>query len=78
MDSYDLFNQDVKRAADEFKKIPKDEVIRLVSHLDADGISAASIMVKCLNNENRKYSISIIQQVKKEILQNIINYIYFH
>ncbi|MDP7262911.1 MAG: DHH family phosphoesterase [Candidatus Woesearchaeota archaeon] len=71
MDSYDLFNQDIKRAADEFKKIPKDEVIRLVSHLDADGISAASIMVKCLNNDNRKYSISIIQQVKKEIIENL-------
>jgi len=66
MDPYELFNDDIKKAAEEFKKIDKKEVIRVVSHLDADGISAASIMVKCLNNDCRKYSISIIQQIKKD------------
>ena len=55
MDSYELFEEDIKKNVEEFKKIPKNEVIRLISHLDADGISAASIMVKCLNNDNRKY-----------------------
>ena len=71
MDSYELFKEDIKKAVEEFKKIDKKEVIRIVSHLDADGISAASIMVKCLNNDNRKYSISIIQQIKKEILEEL-------
>ena len=71
MDSYELFREDIKKAVDEFKKIPKNEVIRVISHLDADGISAASIMVKYLNNDNRKYSISIIQQIKKEILESL-------
>ena len=71
MDSYELFREDIKKAVDEFKKIPKNEVIRVISHLDADGISAASIMVKYLNNDNRKYSISIIQQIKKEILEGL-------
>ena len=69
MDSYELFDEDVKKVADEFKKIPKNEIIRVVSHLDADGISAASLMVQCLNNDNRKYSISIIPQIKKEVLE---------
>jgi len=68
MDSYELFGEDIKKAVEEFKKIDRKEVIRVISHLDADGISAASIMVKCLNNDNRKYSISIIQQIKKDIL----------
>jgi len=68
MDSYELFREDIKKAVDEFKKIDKKEVIRIVSHLDADGISAASLMIKCLNNDSRKYSISIIQQIKKEVL----------
>ena len=53
------------------KKIPKNEIIRVISHLDADGISAASIMVKCLNNDNRKYSLSIVQQIKKEVLESL-------
>ena len=79
MDPYELFKEDIKKAVDEFKKIPKNEVIRVVSHLDADGISAASLMVKCLNNDSRKYSISIIQQIKKEVLEQLAreSYNYF-
>lgn len=65
MDSYELFKEDIKRVAEEFRKIDKNETIRLISHIDADGISAASLMIKCLNNENMKYSISIVQQLKK-------------
>jgi len=71
MDSYELFKEDIKKAVGEFKKIPKDEVIRVVSHLDADGISAASLVVKLLNYDNRKYSLSIIQQIKKEVLESL-------
>jgi single-stranded-DNA-specific exonuclease len=71
MDSYELFREDIKKAVGEFKKLNKKEVVRIISHLDADGISAASIMVKCLNNDNRKYSISIIQQIKKEVLEEL-------
>jgi RecJ-like exonuclease len=73
MDSYGLFREDIKKTVEEFKKLNKKEVVRIVSHLDADGISAASIMVKCLNNDNRKYSISIIQQIKKEVLEELAN-----
>ena len=68
MDSYGLFNEDIKQAVDQFKKIDKKHIIRVISHLDADGICATSLMVKCLNNDNRKYSMSIIQQIKKSIL----------
>jgi single-stranded-DNA-specific exonuclease len=71
MDSYELFNEDIKKAVSEFKKIPKNEIIRVVSHLDADGISAASLIIKCLNNDNRKYSISIIPQIKKEVIEGL-------
>lgn len=71
MDPYALFDEDVKKAAEEFKKIDKKEIIRVISHLDADGISAASLIVKCLNNESRKYSISIVQQIKRELLEEL-------
>jgi single-stranded-DNA-specific exonuclease len=71
MDSYELFKEDIKKSVEEFKKIDKKEIIRVISHIDADGISAASLMVKCLNNEGRKYSLSIIQQVKKETLEQL-------
>lgn len=71
MDSYQLFKEDIKKVVEEFRKIDNNETIRLISHLDADGISAASIMVKYLNNNNRKYSITIVQQLNKEVLEEI-------
>ncbi len=71
MDPYEQFNEDLKKAAEEFKKIDKKEIIRVISHLDADGISACAIMIKLLNNDNRKYSVSIVQQLNKEILRQL-------
>jgi len=71
MDSYELFKEDVKSIAEAFSRIDRNETIRLISHLDADGISAASLMIKCLNNDNRKYSITIVQQLNKEVLTEV-------
>ncbi|MBS3130947.1 DHH family phosphoesterase [Candidatus Woesearchaeota archaeon] len=71
MDSYELLKEDTKKAVDFFNSFDKNAPIRLISHLDADGISAASLMVKCLNNANRRYSISIVQQLNKEVLEQV-------
>ncbi|MBI3026490.1 DHH family phosphoesterase [Candidatus Woesearchaeota archaeon] len=71
MDSYEKFDEQLRNAAEEFKKIDKKEVIRLISHLDADGISACSIMIKLLNNDNRKYSVSIVQQLNSSVLSQL-------
>ena len=49
----------------------KKETIRLVSHLDADGICAAAIMIKALNTDNRKYSLSIVQQLTDEVMDGL-------
>ena len=65
---YDEFKNHIKEIADKFKAIDKKETIRLISHLDADGISAASIMIRLLNKDNRKYSISIVQQLTEPII----------
>jgi len=78
MDSYELLNKDILNAANEYHKIPKDEVIRVISHLDADGISAASLIIKLLNNDDRRYSLSIIQQIKPDTLVNLANEPYDH
>lgn len=68
MEPYSQFNGLLKNAADEFRKIDKKEVVRVISHLDADGISACAIMIKLLNNDDRKYSISIVPQLNKALL----------
>ena len=71
MDPYEQFNRDVNKAAAAFRDIDKKEVIRVISHLDADGISACSILIKLLNNDNRKYSVSIVQQLNKDVLSQL-------
>jgi RecJ-like exonuclease len=71
MNEYGKFKEQIRKAADEFKKIDKNETVRLISHLDADGISACSILVKLLNNYNMKYSVSIIQNLTKDILNEL-------
>ncbi|MBI2658304.1 DHH family phosphoesterase [Candidatus Woesearchaeota archaeon] len=71
MDSYDKFNEQLKNAAEAFKAIDKKEVIRLVSHLDADGISACAIMIKLLSNDNRRHSVSTVQQLNNAVLSQL-------
>ncbi|MEK6837287.1 MAG: DHH family phosphoesterase, partial [Nanoarchaeota archaeon] len=61
------FKQMLKDAAEEFSRINKSETIRIVSHLDADGLSSAAIIVKTLLRENRKYCLSIVHQLTEEV-----------
>lgn len=76
---YEEFEQHIKGIADKFRAIDKKETIRLVSHLDADGIAAASIMIRLLNKDNRKYSISIVQQLTEPVIKALAkeSYNYF-
>ncbi|MBW3003858.1 DHH family phosphoesterase [Candidatus Woesearchaeota archaeon] len=70
-DKYELFKQSLERAVTFFKSLDKKQPVRLVSHLDADGICAASIMVKLLNLENMRYSISIVTQLQNNIVEEL-------
>ena len=71
MDKYERFKEYASIAFEKFKEVDKSETIRLVSHLDADGISAASILIKALNTDNRKYSISIVQQLTCDVINEL-------
>jgi RecJ-like exonuclease len=67
----ELFQSALERAAEELKKIGKSKVVKLVSNLDADGISAASIMIKALERLNLSYSTTILHQLKDENAKEI-------
>jgi len=71
MDPYGQFDESLRNAAEAFRNVDKKEVIRLISHLDADGISAASIMIKLLNSDNRKYSVSIVPQLNRAVITQL-------
>ncbi len=59
------FDKALKSAAEKFLSLP-DSRVRVVSHLDADGISSAAIIIKALNRLGRFYSLTILPQLKYE------------
>jgi len=69
LDKYELFKKHIRECAKEFNKISKKGVIRIISHLDCDGICACSILIKLLKLENRRFSVSIVQQLNEEIIK---------
>ncbi|MBN2368291.1 DHH family phosphoesterase [Candidatus Woesearchaeota archaeon] len=69
---YQAFRQEIRKAVERFRGFDKSEVVRIVSHLDADGICACSILIKALNQEDRKYSISIVKQLTENTLREYI------
>src|SRR3989344_40925 len=72
MDNYNEFYHYISTLAEKFKSLEKTPV-RIVSHLDADGIAAASILARALMREKIKFSISIIKQVSKQRLIEFSN-----
>ena len=60
------FEAALNRAATSFKQINRTKTIKLVSNLDADGISAVSIMIRTLERLNLSYSVTILHQLKEE------------
>lgn len=53
------------------KHIDDDNVIRLISHNDADGISAAAVMANALKEEGIRYHTSIITRLTDEVVNDL-------
>ncbi len=53
----------VQKVAAFIRGIDRQEVIRIVTHLDADGICASAIMTRALARDSRKFSLSILKQL---------------
>ncbi len=56
----------LQRAAGEFRKSCAEGKVRLVSNLDADGITAVSIMVRALERQGTEYSLLILHQLLED------------
>ncbi len=71
MDSVTLFQQAAQKAADAFRTVPRDAMLRVISHIDTDGICAAAILVDMLNKDNRRYQLSILPTVDDRVLTDL-------
>lgn len=79
MDKYEQFKLEIAKAVESFKQWDKKETIRIIGHLDSDGIAASSIIIKALNNLNMKYAISIVHQLTNDVIKELSleNYTYY-
>ncbi len=78
MIQFQNFKKLVRDAAAEFRKIEHHNPIRLISHLDCDGITSCSIIVRALNRENRRYSITITQHIDEAFIDQLAMEDYRH
>lgn len=62
--------QHIKAEAEVFKKLP-DKHVRVISHLDSDGITAAAIITKALQREGLNFSLSIAKQIDQTLLDEL-------
>jgi RecJ-like exonuclease len=78
---YQSLKQHIKYAAEKFRQISKDSGVRVISHLDADGIAACSILVRALEEEGLRYSVSVVNQLNGNAIESLANedsqYIFF-
>ncbi|MDL2246719.1 DHH family phosphoesterase [Methanobrevibacter sp. OttesenSCG-928-K11] len=55
------------------KHIEMGNVIRIISHNDADGISAAAVVVNALKEENAQFHTTIIPRLKDDVIDELRN-----
>lgn len=72
----------VNKIAIEFLELSKQKPVRIISHHDTDGITAAAIMAKALKRIDKKFSIKIVkgleeENIKKELERHEREIIFF-
>lgn len=60
----------IKQGVNKFRLL-KEKPIRIIGHLDADGIAASSILIQALKREDIKFTVSIVRQVDEELLDEL-------
>ncbi len=70
-EKYSEFQRSIEKAAAEFSKLDKKQTIAIVSHLDADGICAASLLIALLNRKNIRHDLRIVSQLSDKSIEAI-------
>jgi len=51
--------------------LDKDHVVRVISHNDSDGISAAGVICNAIAEEGGKFHVSLVPRLKDKVLENL-------
>jgi single-stranded-DNA-specific exonuclease len=61
----------IMQISEEFLKTSKEKEVQIISHFDTDGITAASIIIKCLKRLDRKFNTLIVKNLTPEIISQL-------
>ena len=53
------------------ENINKEHIVRIISHNDSDGLSAAGVMCNAISKEGGKFHITIISRLKEEFIRKL-------
>ena len=65
------FLAEVEEAARRFRDIPAHLPVKLVSHLDADGLSSCAILVRAMRRSGRLHAVRIVQTLDDQVLREL-------
>ena len=65
------FKEYIENSAKAFSAIDKKQTIRIISHMDADGICSAGILTKALIRDKKKFSVTFTNYITKDFIVNL-------
>lgn len=68
----DDFLEYVQKSSEAFKNLEK-QTVRIIGHHDSDGLSATSILVKCLERAGYNICVSVVKQITEKLITEIAN-----
>ncbi len=66
-----MFLEDINRVAKIFRSLVKEKKVKIVSHLDADGLTSAAILSKMLLREGVNFELRIVKQLTGDNIGDI-------
>ena len=61
--------KEVDKFAKEFLEFSKNKPIRIISHYDTDGITAATILIKTFKRLDKKFTVKIVKELEESIIK---------
>jgi len=62
------FKQYIENSAKAFNTIDKKQTIRIISHIDTDGICSAGILTKALIRDKKKFSVTFVNYITQDFI----------
>lgn len=64
----------IEEAASKFQEtLKKDGIIRVITHLDTDGMSSAAILMNALREFDQQFSVRVVKQLEDKLIEQLFN-----